>query len=351
MHGRCALGANNTSPTPLIGGMASKVSQFVKEVVNFSSQYGTHGSRSYTAANLAGGFNIYDGYGDRTEAFVLRTYGHWWETCPSAPRIFRNSEQFRSQDFVEVRYEVPVVPVAIDIYETYHPGAVVRILACNTNLSVDKRKRHPGEVEWVTLFSGPTQCSNIARSRKFSPPIKTIDFPTNLLRLEFNSGDCGYYTELDGVELHGYIKEGMQEFRDRATDFKLSVTNQLLRMLSLSNRQISVGDDDDDDERLGYFSMLPDEIIQYIFKFLDLKSLCNASQVCSIFLKNAYDPMLYKELNLQPFWNTVDDIALAGLSARCGNMFSVNLSWTGGGGQVTEPSLCRQLYTYIHVNL
>ena len=47
----------------------------------------------------------------------------------------------------EVRYEVPVVPVAIDIYETYHPGAVVRILACNTNLSVDKRKRHPGEVE------------------------------------------------------------------------------------------------------------------------------------------------------------------------------------------------------------
>ncbi|CAI8016709.1 F-box/LRR-repeat protein 4 [Geodia barretti] len=94
-----------------------------------------------------------------------------------------------------------------------------------------------------------------------------------------------------------------------------------------------------------------DEIIQYIFKFLDLKSLCNASQVCSIFLKNAYDPMLYKELNLQPFWNTVDDIALAGLSARCGNMFSVNLSWTGGGGQVTEPSLCRQLYTYIHVNL
>jgi hypothetical protein len=49
---------------------------------------------------------------------------------------------------------------------------------------------------------------------------------------------------------------GMQEFRDRATDFKLSVTNQLLRMLSLSDRQISVGDDDDD-ERLGYFSMLP----------------------------------------------------------------------------------------------
>ena len=47
------------------------VSQFAKAVVNFSSQYGTHGTRTYTASNLAGDLNIYDAYGDRTEAFVL----------------------------------------------------------------------------------------------------------------------------------------------------------------------------------------------------------------------------------------------------------------------------------------
>ena len=48
----------------------------------------------------------------------------------------------------EVRYEVPVLPVGIDIYETYHLGGVVRILACNTNpLSEGERKRLPGEVE------------------------------------------------------------------------------------------------------------------------------------------------------------------------------------------------------------
>lgn len=49
----------------------AKISQFAKKVINFSSQYGTQGSRTYTACNLAGGLNIYDGYGDRTEAFVL----------------------------------------------------------------------------------------------------------------------------------------------------------------------------------------------------------------------------------------------------------------------------------------
>ena len=54
--------------------METKISQFAKEVVNFSSQYGTQGTHTYTACNLAGKLNIYDGYGDRTEAFVLVSY-------------------------------------------------------------------------------------------------------------------------------------------------------------------------------------------------------------------------------------------------------------------------------------
>ena len=63
------------SPTPSETGtnlsMAENLSQFAAEVVNFSSQYGTQGSGSYTASNLAGELRIYDSYGDRTEAFVL----------------------------------------------------------------------------------------------------------------------------------------------------------------------------------------------------------------------------------------------------------------------------------------
>ena len=35
--------------------------------------------------------------------------------------------------------------------------------------------------------------------------------------------------------------------------------------------------------------------------------ISNPSVLCSnrLLLKNAYDPWLYQELNLQPFWNTV----------------------------------------------
>ena len=90
----------------------------------------------------------------------------------------------------------------------------------------------------------------------------------------------------------------------------MSVTNRLLKLLSLSDRQISTGDDEDDDDmnKWGYFSMLPvclkftymylykqaalsylcitglfpqDELIQCIFQYLDLRSLCSAAQACS----------------------------------------------------------------------
>lgn len=37
----------------------------------------------------------------------------------------------------------------------------------------------------------------------------------------------------------------------------------------------------------------------------------------------------------------LDDVALEGLMNRCSNIRHLSLSWTGGGGQITEPSLCR----------
>lgn len=129
-------------------------------------------------------------------------------------------------------------------------------------------------------------------------------------------------------------------------------------------------------------------------------------------LKNAYDPLLYSQLDFQSCWNTVsclisashsyckhrerpgktdnsahsltfppsgmgagnettgssclllslkrahccrivapsllvcslwqvDDVALESLVSRCQSIRHLNLSWTGGGGQITEQALCR----------
>ncbi len=47
------------------------ISQFAGYVGNFSSQYGTDGTSSYAAVNLAGEPKIGNKYGDFIEAFVL----------------------------------------------------------------------------------------------------------------------------------------------------------------------------------------------------------------------------------------------------------------------------------------
>ncbi|XP_064402047.1 F-box/LRR-repeat protein 4-like [Halichondria panicea] len=316
--------------------------QFSEVVINFSSQYGSSNTQSYTAANLAGEPRIYDKYGDFQEALVLRTYGTWWKKCPSVPKTLRKtSENFRSIDFVELRYSMKLIPSAINVYETYNPGAVVRILACNSD---PKDKHNPGEVKWITLWDGPPQCSAVPKqSRIFSPPIRKIDFPTNLLRLEFNSEECDYYTELDAVEMVGEDPGDSRTRVDRAEGFQVDVTARLMRQLSLADRQTSINSEDEEFEKWGYFGTLSDEIIQYIFSYLDVVSLSRVAQTCSLLFKNAYDPHLYQEVDLQSHWNTVDDSTLEGLTNRCSLIKRISLSWTGGGKQVTEGALCNFL--------
>lgn len=56
------------------------------------------------------------------------------------------------------------------------------------------------------LWSGEPTKVLTPQARQFSPGIKHINFPTNLLRLEVNSSLLDYYTELDAVILRG-VKE------------------------------------------------------------------------------------------------------------------------------------------------
>ena len=53
----------------------------------------------------------------------------------------------------ELQYDKSVVPTSIHIYETYHPGAVVKILACNADPQ-EKTMKRSGEVEYVCSQHG-----------------------------------------------------------------------------------------------------------------------------------------------------------------------------------------------------
>ncbi len=92
------------------------------------------------------------------------------------------------EETLELTYEVAVVPSAVNIYETYNPGAVVLVEA------------YDGE-DWVTLWEGSETTDEIARV--FSPELEEVDFATNQIRLTLDSESVIGWNEIDAVELVG----------------------------------------------------------------------------------------------------------------------------------------------------
>lgn len=100
--------------------------------------------------------------------------------------------------FTVIEFEEFVFPNEIAIYETYNPGAIVKLWAFTIN------------EKWICLWESTTGENNNTSaewpsndSRIFAPPIKEIKMPTRIIRIEFNHRNLDYFTEIDGVVLKG----------------------------------------------------------------------------------------------------------------------------------------------------
>lgn len=311
--------------------VSMEVEQYAKEVLDFSSHYGSENSMSYTMWNLAGVPNVYPSSGDFTQTAVFRAYGTWWEQCASAPPPFRRTPKgFHSQDYIELGFEEPVYPTAVEVFETYYPGAIVQILACSYN---PFSQNPPTDVRWEVLWSGEPTKVLAPQARQFSPKIKHISFPTNLLRLEVNSSLLDYYTELDAVILRG-VKE-----RPMLALYKMPIID--INDLSDSEEELSDlggpfrGDGKNQRTGNGYFDRLPYELIQLILSHLTLPDLCRLAQSCKLLHQHCCDPLQYTQLSLQPYWARLSDASLGHLQSRCTLLQRLNLSWTGNRGALT----------------
>eukprot|EP00117_Sycon_ciliatum_P018068 scpid20714/ scgid16827/ F-box/LRR-repeat protein 4; F-box and leucine-rich repeat protein 4 len=339
--------------------------QNAKTVVRFSSHYGrtvrAGQNSSYSAYNLAGPAGVRT-YGDHTAAMVLRTYGPWWCDVPSyAQPLGPCPNWFQSEDYIELEYRDATFPHVVRIRETYHPGSVVRILACN--VTPDEAKLYsPDSIRWQVLWSGPPQKGLPSTIRQFTPELDEPEFPTRLLRIEFNSQHMDYYTELDCCQLIGkhasdkeypQVDASLEPIASRNSE--PDVTEKLFRQLSLEDRapvdleqQISAGDYSDveaDDEypSNGYFDDLPMETWLKILGYLDFESLCTATRVSRAFFRACYDPFLYRHINLQPFWTKVNNSFLEIVEPRFHFLKSLDISWTGGCNQVSPENFDRFL--------
>ncbi|XP_071469294.1 F-box/LRR-repeat protein 4 isoform X1 [Marmota flaviventris] len=331
---------SNSRTSPL----NAEVVQYAKEVVDFSSHYGSENSMSYTMWNLAGVPNVFPSSGDFTQTAVFRTYGTWWDQCPSASLPFkRTPHNFQSQDYVELTFEQQVYPTAVHVLETYHPGAVIRILACSAN---PYSPSPPGEVRWEILWSERPTKVNASQARQFKPCIKQINFPTNLIRLEINSSLLDYYTELDAVVLHGMkdkpvlsLKTSLIDMNDLEDDDYEEEDGCGMDNLNkkFSSTALKEGPNN------GYFDKLPYELIQLILNHLTLPDLCRLAQTCKLLHQHCCDPLQYIHLNLQPYWAKLNDTSLEFLQARCTLVQWLNLSWTGNRGFISVAGFSRFL--------
>ena len=126
------------------------VEQYADQVLDFSSQYGSDTTFSYTAANCLGRPVKFPAYGDFPPTFVMKEYGPWWEQCPSGrmfPKVnFNSSHRDVSFDnFIDLKFEHSVYVYAVYVYETFNPGAITGIYGGNSKGS------------WKKLWSGRIQ--------------------------------------------------------------------------------------------------------------------------------------------------------------------------------------------------
>ncbi|XP_054288898.1 F-box/LRR-repeat protein 4 [Macrosteles quadrilineatus] len=346
------------------------IEQYVQDVLDFSSQYGSDISISYTAYNITGKPSKFPDYGDFPQAFVMRTYGNWWNEAPSKRKEFmvQNYGKIISHDFIDVTFDEPVFPSRVSVYETYNPGSVVRIWAAGGG-------EGRGRIHWVLLWEGEARVVG-HKPHIFSPPITTIDFPTRMLRLEFDHSKLDYYTEIDALLLVGTKKpipptSDTEEKVDKETgditkkimdlnihsippqvdlgntlnQFLAEDYRQLLRELEDTAAVLTGAVEAINKANSGPFGCLPDETTLHVFGYLDLPSLCQCAKVNRHFHSLATDSLLYTQVNLRPYWHCVTDDTLEVLSLRCQHLTKLDLSWCGSYDLITSSNVVQFIKT------
>ncbi|RZC40330.1 F-box/LRR-repeat protein 4, partial [Asbolus verrucosus] len=298
-------------PVELTAKDMTNLEQYVESVINYTSKYNISFSISYAPENLVGKYVKYPSYGDFAETYILRSYGTWWKESEAYQQEYMPQEvdPLGAEDYITLGFESAVVPRDICIYETYNPGAVVRIWGRYSDLN------------WKLLWEGPPQiCPE--ESRKFHPTIRKLNCLINEIRLEFNQSHLKYHTSIDAVLLGGYQPRHILQYNVLQND-----------LLSLTISQDADTGNSEEDENFNdacdFFSHLPHEVILHIFQYLDLKSLSRCAQVNRTWNEATRDPILYQNLSLKRYWHKINCETFDYFKSRCRGVKKIDLSWCG----------------------
>jgi F-box/leucine-rich repeat protein 4 len=229
---------------------------------------------------------------------------------------------------------------SVVIYETYNPGAAVAIYAFDYSKS-----------KWICLWSifdeRHFRSNRKARARskmekcarKFKPNLRHNDIFTNMLRVEFDHSNLDYYYEIDAIELIGYnfdwnlsrmLGKAMSTMVDELEN-EMQPLQEALAALNVSkselfNEQLSQEQNDGNDEL--NLANLPSDVLFAILSYLDLRSMFCLRSTCKKMYELFSEEQLFSKLDLQPYWNMVNDEFLNLLSQLTSNITMLSLSWS-----------------------
>ena len=154
-------------------------SAWCHDVVRFSSQLDDAG---FGAHQLVGPPRTYPIHGHVDGA---------WQPSPAAAGSSK-------PDWVEIKLERPMRVVAIELYETFHPGACVSISLWSN-----------GPEGWDPVWQGDAQQASLpAEARIFAPPLERRSYDTQFLRIELTVASHPSFsrraTQIDAVRVSGH---------------------------------------------------------------------------------------------------------------------------------------------------
>mmetsp|Transcript_3860 Transcript_3860/g.6766 ORF Transcript_3860/g.6766 Transcript_3860/m.6766 type:complete len:1674 (-) Transcript_3860:431-5452(-) len=159
------------------GSSTKLVQAWATHFLGASSEYGSCDT-GYGGCSAVGKHDVLQ-YGDDL---------HAWEPyyAMSAPE---NPYDF--SEYLELSYNLSLHVSAVEIWETFNPGSIVRVLL-----------RNPSGA-WEAIWSGDPLTCLPDKIRIFSPDFCTTNFQTDAIRIEMNTASFPGYKSIDAVMLIG----------------------------------------------------------------------------------------------------------------------------------------------------
>lgn len=163
-----------TTGTTIAGGGAGGIRQWAS-TASATTSYGQSPGSDWNASQATGAPNVPTDQGDNGCGDIAEAWA---------------SASHDTVDTLTLGYQNPVIPTAINIHETYNPGAVVKVVVSG-----------PGGKS-KTVFEGqPTKVTTCPRVLEV--PVSGVDFAVDTVAITIDQTQIQSWAEIDAVELVG----------------------------------------------------------------------------------------------------------------------------------------------------